>query len=209
MRGRYTEFPYVRILGADCTGKTTVCDALTSLFTPFVQFSSTEPYVYDWLRTYGIGRSSSITPDQLGQREQIFLSANRVQMRAIKEVSGVRPVVAVRGRADTIITHGVLNGRKLERDIDRLMPLPYMRPDLLVVLTAPTWVIAERLKARGEAATGANSLDFHRECQRRYLEVCNLVEGRCDVVTFDTSNARHTPSFIASQILGRPSLRLA
>lgn len=202
-RLRKSQWPHIRILGADCTGKTEVCRALVEMAPEFVQFAATEPYVYDWLRTYGIGRSSTITPDQLGEREKIFLAANRVQMRAVKEVTKRQPLVAVRGRADTIITHGILRDRRLSNDMYRLSSEPYMRPDLLVVLTAPISVIAERLDARGEAKTGANSLSFHKQCQESYIEICNVATRYFPVAVYDTSDPKVTPSYIADQILGQ------
>lgn len=198
---RGVEQSHIRILGADCTGKTEVCRAVAALVPEFVQFAATDPYVYSWLEARSIGRSSTITPDQLEAREQIFLAANRVQMRAIKEVTRQQPVVAVRGRADTIITHSVLQDRKLSRNMHRLFA-PYMRPDALVVLTAPIATIAERLDARGEAKTGANSLEFHERCQKAYLEIGNLASAHFPVLVFDTSNPAHSPEYIADQVLG-------
>lgn len=193
----------VRILGTDCTGKSRLCEAIAQLSPNFVQFASTPPYVYDWLRTHRIGRSSAITFDQLETREQIFLAANRVEMQAIGEVTRDRPVVAVRGRADTIITHGILQGRKLLRDLNRLFPAPYMRPDALVVLTADIQDIEQRLDARGEAKTGANSLAFHEACQEAYLNIGNLASRRFPVYVYSTSNPANTPESIADDLLGR------
>ncbi len=194
--------PHIRVLGADCTGKTAVCSAVSDLMPNFVEFSSTEPYVYSWLETYGIGRSSTITPDQLETRRQVFLAANRAQMRAVKEVTERRPLIAVRGRADTIITHDVLQGKALSYSMTRLFPEPYMSPDVLVVLTASATTIAERLDARGEAKTGANSLEFHAMCQERYIEIGNLAGLHFPVLVFDTGDPKNTPEHIADHILG-------
>ena len=202
MSVNFEKNPHIRILGADCTGKTAVCHAVTALMPQFVEFASTDPYVYDWLRTYGIGPSSTITSDQVRDREQVFLAANRVQMRAIKEVTQARPVVAVRGRADTLITHAILQARNPSRSMNRLFPEPYMRPDALIVLTAPIPTIAERLEARGQLAAGANSLDFHEACQSAYVNVGNLAVANFPVLVFDTSLPNITPGYIADQVLG-------
>jgi thymidylate kinase len=199
---RQSRHPHVRILGADCTGKTELCEAVSILEPNIVQFSRTPDYVYDWLRSYGIGRSSTVTRDQLAARERIFLAANGVEMRAVGRVVLERPVVAVRGRADTIITHAVLNDRPVSRSMPRLFPAPNMRPNVLVVLTAPIPAIAERLDARGEAKTGANSLEFHLRCQEAYLEIGNLATKAFPVLVFDTSNPLNTPAHIADQVLG-------
>jgi hypothetical protein len=198
--------PHIRVLGADCTGKTAVCNTVSALMPDFVEFSSTEPYVYSWLKTYGVGPSSTITPNQVEIRRQVFLAANRAQMRAVKEVTEKRPLIAVRGRADTIITHDVLQGKALSHSMTRLFPEPYMSPDALVVLTAPITAIAERLDARGQAKTGANSLEFHRLCQERYIEIGNLAGFHVPVFIFDTGDPKNTPEYIADYILGKVAI---
>lgn len=195
--------PHIRILGADTTGKTALCNAVTKLAPEFVAFASTDPYVYSWLHTHNIDSSSTITSDQVPIRAQIFLAANRVQMGAIREVTTAgHPVVAVRGRADTVITHGVLREEKLSRSMKRLFSEPYMRPDALVVLTAPIEIIESRLDTRGQAKTGANSLSFHEECQKLYIETGNLASRTFPVLVFDTSNPNYTPEVIADNVLG-------
>jgi thymidylate kinase len=199
---RTIENPHVRILGADGTGKSELCRAVTGLMPEFVAFASTDPYVYDWLRAYGIGPSSTVTPEQIELRRQVFLAANRVQMRAIKEVGERQPIVAVRGRADTIITHALLQGEDPGRRMDRLFPKPYMRPDALVVLTTPMSTIAARLAARGQEATGANDLGFLEACQHTYVGVGNLATRAFPVFVFDTNDPNNTPEHIADQVLG-------
>lgn len=202
----YESQPHIRVLGADATGKTELCKAIVDLRPEFVRFSETDSYVYDWLRTHKIGRSSYVKRDQLRHREQIFYAYNRVQAMSVREVTWgkkthARPVVAVRGRADTIITHGVKMGRRTCRDMGRLFPTPHMRPDVLVVLTTNIEAIGRRLDQKNERKTGLNSLEFHARCQDEYLALSKIASKKFPVLVFDTSKPRNTPESIAHQVL--------
>jgi thymidylate kinase len=198
--------PHIRVMGADTTGKSEVCRAVSELAPQFVRLSETESYVHDWLRTHGVSRSSHIGPEQLQEREQVFYAYNRAQAVAIREVTQDRrtqnrPVVAVRGRADTIITHDVLLDREPRGDLEELFP-EGMRPDALVVLTAPIDVIGQRLDARGERKTGANALEFHEKCQGLYVDLADRALNLMPVIIVDTSDPGNTPERIANKALG-------
>lgn len=198
--------PHIRVLGADATGKTELCKAIVDLQPEFVRFSETDSYVYDWLRTHKIGRSSYVKRDQLRHREQIFYAYNRVQAVSVREVTQgkrthARPVVAVRGRADTIITHGIKMNRRTCRDMSKLFPTPHMRPDVLVVLTSDIEAIGKRLDEKNERKTGLNSLEFHAKCQDEYLALSKLASKKFPALVFNTSDSKNTPEHIASQAL--------
>jgi thymidylate kinase len=190
---------HVRIIGTDVSGKTALCDALEAASPDLVAFSETPKYVYRWLRTYRIGRSSSITPDQLERRESIFMRFNEHEAHAIDDVLEERTVLAVRGRADTLLTHAALRGRPMPCDFTSLFPLG-MRPDLLVVLVAPPDTIEARLDARGERKTGANSMEFHIRCRQLYEEVGIIAGRHMPVLFFDTANPVNAPSQIGQAV---------
>lgn len=63
------------------------------------------------------------------------MRANEYEASAIAGILDERSVVAVRGRADTVLTHAALRGNPMTHYFPTLFP-DQMRPDLLVVLIA-------------------------------------------------------------------------
>ncbi|HUD11120.1 MAG TPA: hypothetical protein VMS08_01815 [Candidatus Saccharimonadia bacterium] len=190
---------YIRVLGTDASGKTALCNALESLNNHLVGFGSTPAYVHRWLRTYGIGRSSDITSNQVETREQIFMRANEHEALAIADILDSRSVIAVRGRADTVLTHAALRGHPMPHYFPTLFPVG-MRPDLLIVLVASPHEIEARLDARGQRKTGANCMEFHVRCRDLYEDVAGIAQKHLPVLLYDTSRIHNTAGAIAKNV---------
>lgn len=188
--------PHIRILGAARTGKSVLVDELRRLNPQMVTFAHTPTYVYEWLRTKGIGDVGHVLPEQIEIREQIFSHLNEHEAKVINDILPEQPIAAIRGRADTLITHAAFRGKPMPRSIYTLLPKG-MRPDLLIVLTAPGKVINERLAGRQQPPTSMNSLEFHERCQEMYMELAALAEHHLPVLLFDTSNPERNPQQIA------------
>lgn len=191
--------PHIRILGVAGSGKTTLAEELARLQPDVVPFARTPEYVYAWLQALGIGDVSHVDRAQAAGREQVFKRFNEHESKMLHDILPQRPVAAIRGRADTLITHTALRERPLAYGLSELMP-EGMRPDVLVVLTTPLDVIEQRLRSDARPQTGAHSLAFHARCQEMYLELARLAKPRLPVLVFDTATT--TPQDIASQVAG-------
>lgn len=194
--------PQVRIMGMDATGKTTICELLQKLNPQVITFGSTPKYAYRWLETYGIGRADKVTEDQIDVRQHVFGKMNEHEAYLYDDLCMERPVVGVRGRADTWISANALRGVPMPRDMDTLFP-KHLRPDLLVVLNASLDVVEERLNIRQEAKTGANSMQYHRHTQSMYSDLADIAAKHMPVLSFDTGRSSVTPELVSAQILGK------
>ena len=192
--------PLIRILGMDGSGKTTICDALEALDPQVLTFGSTPRYAYRWLQSYGVGKSDEVTPDQIDIRQHVFMKMNEQEAYLHNSLTLERPVVAVRGRADTWISANALRGEAMPQDIDVLFPQA-LRPDLLVVLTAEPGIIEQRIDERNETKKGANSMEYHRRTQDMYDNLASIAKKRMPVLQFDTGKKSLTPEIVTKEIL--------
>lgn len=193
------QFPQVRILGMDGSGKTTICETLEAIDDRVITFGSTPRFAYRWLATYGVGRADSVTPAQIDIRQHVFGKMNEYESKLYNGLCAERPVVGVRGRADTYISAQSLRGKPMPRDINVLFPKE-LRPDALVVLSAPLRVIEQRIDSRGERKSGANSMTYHLRTQEMYDELATIASKVMPVLYFDTSKVCNTPLHIAGQV---------
>lgn len=192
--------PLVRILGMDGSGKTTVCNALEALNSQVITFDSTPKYAYRWLKTYGVGKADEVTLDQVNIRQHVFMMMNEQESYLHNSLCEERPVVAVRGRADTWISANALRGKSMPRNMETLFPKD-LRPDVLVVLTADLNDVEARIDARGESKTGANSMTYHQRTREMYTDLATIARRHMPVLTYDTSKDSTTPATIAGDIL--------
>jgi cytidine deaminase/broad-specificity NMP kinase len=192
--------PLVRILGMDGSGKTTICDTLEAFDPGIIAFGSTPRYAYRWLQTYGVGKSDEVTTDQIDIRQHVFMKMNEQEAYLHDSLTLERPVVAVRGRADTWISANALRGKPIPQDIDVLFPRE-LRPDLLVVLTADPRIIEQRLDEREEIKRGANSMEYHRRTQDMYDKLATVAKKHMPVLQFDTGKKSLTSEVITKDIL--------
>ncbi len=196
MRNNY---PQIRILGMDRTGKSTLCHALELIDDQVITFANTPRYAYRWLETYGVGRAAEVTPQQVDIRQHVFGQMNEHESFLYNNLCQERPVVGVRGRADTYISANALRGKAMPRDIDSLFPKS-LRPDALVVLTAPLWLVEHRIDSFAEKKTGANSLQYHSRTRQMYDDLAGIAGKVMPVLQFDTSQPINTPDAIARQV---------
>lgn len=192
--------PLVRIMGMDGSGKTTICDNLEVLDPHVISFGNTPRYAYRWLKTYGIGKADEVTYDQVDIRRHVFMKMNEQEAHLHNSLAVERPVVAVRGRADTWISANALQEKPMPEDFDILFPKD-LRPDLLVVLTADPKVIEERLDLRGESKTGANSMEYHERTQHMYTRLASIARKHMPVLEFDTGKLVTTPEQVTDDVL--------
>src|SRR4030095_30970 len=193
--------PIVRIFVMDTVGKTTICEALERQSSDIVTFAHTPEYAYRWLRTYGVPKTAEVTSKQVNLREFVFSKVNECEAYTHRRVSEYRPVAAVRGRADTLISAQARRCKAMPQDMATLFP-KYLRPDILVLLQAPLWIIEQRLDELGESKTGANSMRYHAITKTMYEQLATLAKKFIPVLSFDTGKADNTPDFIATSILG-------
>ena len=187
-------------MGVDGSGKTTICETLETLDSHIITFGGTPRYAYRWLATYGIGRADKVTPDQVDIRQHVFGKMNEHEAYLYDSLCNERPVVGVRGRADTWISAAALRGTPMPRDFNVLFPKA-LRPDILVMLTAPLSVIELRIELRGESKTGANSMEYHRRTAAMYEDFAAIARRHMPVLQFDTSRTNLTADHIARELL--------
>jgi|GEM_PF-2432780 len=191
--------PLVRILGVDGSGKTTICNRLEALDSQVITFGSTPSYAYRWLETYGIGKADKVTLDQVDIRQHVFSKMNEHEAYTHNSICVERPVVAVRGRADTWISANALRKKAMPKDMNTLFPKD-LRPDLLVVLQASHKTIESRIDARGEVKRGANSMAYHDRTQHMYSDLATIAKRYIPVLEYTTDNTI-SPDQIATEIL--------
>jgi cytidine deaminase/broad-specificity NMP kinase len=184
----------------DGSGKTTICQALEALDSQVITFDSTPKYAYRWLKTYGVGKADEVTLDQVNIRQHVFMMMNEQEAYLHNSLCEERPVVAVRGRADTWISANALRGKSMPRNMETLFPKD-LRPDVLVVLTANLKDVEARIDARGESKTGANSMTYHERTREMYTDLATIARRHMPVLTYNTSNKSVTPYAIASDVL--------
>jgi cytidine deaminase/thymidylate kinase len=184
----------------DGSGKTTICRTLESLDSQVITFDSTPKYAYRWLKTYGIGQADEVTLDQVNVRQHVFMHMNEQEAYLHNSLCEERPVVAVRGRADTWISANALRGKSMPRNMETLFPKD-LRPDVLVVLTADLKDVESRIDARGESKTGANSMTYHQRTREMYTDLATIASRHMPVLTYDTSKKSVTPESVANDLL--------
>ncbi len=193
------QYPQVRVLGMDGAGKSALCQALEDIDDQTITFANTPRYAYRWLQTYGVGRADKVTTKQIDIRQHVFGRMNEHESFLYNDLCRERPVVGVRGRADTYISANALRGKAMPHDIATLFPKA-LRPDMLVILTAPLWVIEQRIDSRAEHKTGANSMEYHSRTREMYDDLAVIAGKVMPVLYFDTSQANNTPAAIARQL---------
>ncbi len=191
--------PHIRIMGAARTGKTTLIEALKRLEPDMIAIGHTAGYVYEWLQAEDIGDVGHVQLGQSRRREEIFMQVNEHEAKIVNDILPHHPVVAVRGRADTLITHAAFQGKRMPRNLNTLMPKG-MRPDILVILTASSKVIEARLPERNQPKTAMNSLTFHNRCQEMYMDLAGITAKSIPTFVLDTSNPDKTPDELAAAI---------